>query len=80
MGDLYTVRPDGSDLSQLTNNDDGSQVLASSFSSDSEWLVFAMTGVGGQPDLYVMRTDGTDLSQLTTTPLWESAPDWSPVE
>ena len=38
------------------------------------------TGVGGQPDLYVMRTDGTDLSQLTTTSLWESAPDWSPVE
>ena len=31
-------------------------------------------------NLYVMRTDGTDLSQLTTTPLWESAPDWSPVE
>jgi len=27
-----------------------------------------------------MRTDGTDLSQLTTTSLWESAPDWSPVE
>jgi TolB protein len=80
IGDLYTVHPDGSNLSPLTDNDGATQVLASSFSPDSEWLAFAMTGVGGLPDLFVMRTDGSDLRQLTETPLWESAPDWSPVE
>ena len=80
VGDLYTVRPDGTGLSQLTDNDGNSQVLASSFSPDSKWLVFAMTGVGGQPDLFVIRNDGTDLGQLTATPLWESAPDWAPGE
>jgi TolB protein len=80
VGDLYTVRPDGSGVSRLTETDGGTQVLASSFSPDSEWLVFAMTGVAEQPDLFVMRTDGSDLGQLTATPLWESAPTWSPVD
>lgn len=80
VGNLYTVTPDGSSLLRLTDHEDGTQVLASSFSPDSEWLVFAMTGVGDVPDLYVVRTDGSDLAPLTSTPLWESAPDWSPVE
>lgn len=78
IGDIYTVRPDGSHLTRLTDNQGTAEVYASSFSPDSEWLVFAMTGVGGLPDLYVIRTDGTDLGQLTTTPAYESAPDWSP--
>ncbi len=77
VGDLYTVRPDGSDLKKLTKNKD-EQVFASSFSPDSAWIVFAMTGVGALPDLYVMRADGSDLTPLTRTEAWESTPDWSP--
>ena len=77
VGDLYTVRPDGSDLKKLTKNKD-EQVFASSFSPDSAWIVFAMTGVGELPDLFVMRADGSDLTPLTRTEAWESTPDWSP--
>ena len=77
VGDLYSVRPDGSDLKKLTKNKD-EQVFASSFSPDSAWIVFAMTGIGELPDLFVMRADGSDLTPLTRTKAWESTPDWSP--
>lgn len=77
VGDIYTVKPDGSDRTQLTRTK-GKQVFSTSFSSDSEWIVFGMTGVANLPDLYLMRTDGSDVTPLTRTPTWESAPDWSP--
>ena len=77
VGEIHTVRPDGSDLTQLTHAK-GKQVLATSFSPDSAWIVFAMTGVDEQPDLYVMRRDGSDLTPLTRTPEWDSAPAWKP--
>ena len=79
MGDLYTVAPDGSNLQRLTDHEDGTMVLGSSFSPDSQWIAFGRSGVSGQPDIYVMRTDGRDLTPLTQTPEWDSAPDWSPV-
>ncbi len=77
VGDLYTVRPDGSGVTKIVDGR-GKQVLGSSFSPDSKWIVFAMTGKGELPDLYVTRRDGSDLSPLTRTPEWESAPDWGP--
>jgi TolB protein len=77
IGDLYTVRPDGTALTRLTNAK-GKEIYGSSFSPDSQWIVFAMTGVDNLPDLYLMRRDGSDLTPLTKTPDWESAPDWSP--
>jgi TolB protein len=77
IGDIYTVKPDGSDLTQLTEAN-GKQILSMSFSPDSKWIVFAMEGVGHLPDLFVMGRDGSDVSPITRTPQWESAPDWSP--
>jgi Tol biopolymer transport system component len=77
VGDIDTVHPDGSDLTQLTHAK-GKQVFATSFSPDGAWIVFAMTGVDELPDLYLMRRDGSHLTPLTRTPEWDSAPDWSP--
>ena len=56
----------------------GNQVFSTSFSPDSAWIVFAMTGVDNLPDLYVMHRDGSGLRPLTKTSVWDSAPDWSP--
>ena len=77
VGEIYTVHPDGSGLKQLTDAK-GKQVLATSFSPDSAWIVFAMTGVEERPDLYLMRRDGSDVTPLTRTPEWDSAPAWKP--
>lgn len=78
IGDIYSVKPDGSDLTQLTKAK-GKQVLSMSFSPDSEWIVFAMEGVDHLPDLFAMRRDGSDITPLTRTSAWESAPDWGPT-
>jgi Tol biopolymer transport system component len=79
IGDIYTVKPDGSDLTQLTKAK-GKQVFSMSFSTNSGWIVFGMEGVGHLPDLYAMKRDGSDVTPLTRTPKWESAPDWSPAD
>lgn len=79
VGDLYTVAADGSGLTEVTDHEDGTMTLGSSWSPDSQWIVFARSGVDDLPDLYVMRRDGSDLTPLTRTPVWDSAPSWSLV-
>jgi Tol biopolymer transport system component len=75
---MYTVRPDGTDLEQLTHFPPGTQVLSSSYSPDGNWITVSVTGFGGQPDVYVMRTNGRALHPVTRSPEWDSAPDWGP--
>jgi TolB protein len=73
---LFTIRPDGRDLHQITHVPDGTLLLSSSFSPDGEWIVYGAQGIGGNADVFVMRSDGSDQRQITKTALWDSAPDW----
>ena len=75
---LWTVRPDGTALKQLTRFSAATEVLSASYSPDGRWVVFSRTGRGGLPDLFAIRTDGTGLRQITRTAEWDSAPDWGP--
>jgi TolB protein len=77
--DYWTVRPDGTDLSQLTDYEQGTIVLSASYSSDGEWIVHATNGVDGYADVFVMRADGTGNQPVTRSELWDSAPDWGPA-
>jgi Tol biopolymer transport system component len=79
-GPLYTVRPDGTGLKQLTRFKPRTEVLSSSFSPDGKFIVLSRSGRGGLPDLFIMRSDGTRIRQLTRTTRWESAPDWGPAK
>jgi Tol biopolymer transport system component len=73
--DIYTIREDGSGLTNLTpdsfwNDDpvwspDGSKIL---FTSDR----------AGTSDLYVMNADGTEVRRLTDGPGTARFPSWSP--
>jgi Tol biopolymer transport system component len=76
---IYTVRPDGTGLTQLTRFAGDVEVLSSSYSPDGKWIVFSRTGQGGLPDLYVMQADGSNVRPLTRTAKWDSAPDWVPA-
>jgi Tol biopolymer transport system component len=82
-GNLYTIRPDGTDLQQLTHFPNALGVVHNgSFSPDGQSIVFATSynatnrGDIQHPDLFVMRADGTDMRPITRTINWEDAPDW----
>ena len=61
--DIWTARPDGSDLQRLTNTP-GYDAEAT-LSPDGRTIVFTSVR-DGDLDLYTMRTDGSNLRRLTT--------------
>ena len=81
--DLYTVRPDGTDVRRLTHapgND-----AHSAWCAGGEWVVFSSSRTGfkdemalydsvPQPygEIFAMRADGTDVRQLTDNK-WEDS-------
>jgi TolB protein len=84
QGNLYSVRPDGTRLRQLTHFPPSMRVLQSgSYSPDGASIVFATTagatrGLGLLPDVFVMRADGTDMRPVTRSRNWDGSPDWGP--
>ncbi len=73
-GNIWIMRPDGSDKTQLTDqmfdrdpvwSPDGQQILFWSFRS-------------GNFDIWVMDADGTNPINLTNDPAADLAPDWGP--
>jgi TolB protein len=78
---LYTVRPDGTDLHQLTFESGGTvNYLGSSYSPDGRFITVGRrpeTG-GTNADVLVMRVDGTHIRNITHSVLYDSYPDWGP--
>ena len=76
---LYTVRPDGTGLVQLTHFPDSERVLGGAYSPDGALVVFATTaGTSSAPDIVVVRADGTGVRPVTRSENWETSPDWGP--
>jgi len=81
---LYTVRRDGTGLTQLTFVDDGiTRYLGSSYSPDGTWIAVGKRPSTGGPelnaaDVVIMRVDGTHERLMTRTELYDSYPDWGP--
>ena len=63
--DLFTARPDGSDLQRLT--DTPGYDAEGTVSVDGRWLVFTSVR-DGDLELYKMHLDGTGLTRLTDRP------------
>lgn len=63
--ELYSCRPNGSDLQRLTRNEiyEGN----ASVSPDGQWVLFSRM-VDGRVDLWRMRPDGSDEFRITDTP------------
>jgi Tol biopolymer transport system component len=85
---IFTIRPDGKNLTQLTNTHGIDAHLA--WSPDGERLLFtssrkgfkdeALYSGGPQPygEVFVMNSDGTNIKQLTDDQWEEGGPAWQP--
>jgi Tol biopolymer transport system component len=88
--EIYTIRPDGTDLKRVTRSPGNDAHMA--WSPDGEHIAFASTRLGfkdeapytdaPQPygEIFVMRADGSDLRQLTDNQWEEGTPAWRPVK
>ena len=76
---IYTVKPDGTDLFRVTNlppSDDGFAFWPD-FSPDGKRIVFPHDMTGAL-ELYVINADGSGLAQITHDGTFHAAPHWSP--
>jgi len=87
--EIYTIKPDGTGLRQLTRSRGNDAHMA--WSPDGEHIAFASTRMGfkdeapytdsPQPygEIFVMRADGSDVQQLTDNQWEEGTPAWQPT-
>ena len=73
--DIYTSRPDGSELERLTETE--GYTAEATLSPDGNTLVFTSV-MDGDLDIYTMNVDGSDLKRLTTTIGYDGGPFFSP--
>ena len=82
-GPLFTVNPDGSDLTAISLERFGIDgiAFAPAWSPDGRWVVFSYTQPGSKEvDLWLARSDGTNLVQLTDTSHVEEFVDWTAAD
>jgi Tol biopolymer transport system component len=74
-GEIYTMTPNGSTVTRLTNNTatDTHPV----FSLDGKRIAFT-SARDGNNEIYVMNADGTGQTRLTDNPASDIRPTWSP--
>jgi TolB protein len=72
--DIYTARPDGSDLRRLTSH--AGYDAEATISHDGSRIVFTSTR-DGDIDIYSMNADGSDVRRLTSEPGYDGGPFFS---
>jgi TolB protein len=72
--DIFTVKPDGSDLRRLT--DAPGYDAEATLSTDGRWIVFTSER-DGDLDVYKMRPDGAEVTRLTDLPGYDGGPFFS---
>ena len=82
LGAIFTIRPDGTGLVQLTHRGKTLLDTEPDWSPDGRWIVFNRVKAGVYNRIYKMRSDGTHLTRLD--PSCKNAncedigPSWSP--
>lgn len=76
-GDIWIIRPDGTDLRQLTTNDFNKNP---SWGPNGQWIVFQLELSETDHDLYLMDINGENWFQLTSGSALDGSPVWGPEE
>ena len=77
--DIYTITPNGTKLTRLT--DDGFSNIDPPWSADGKKIAF-VSGRTGDPEIFVMNADGTKQQRLEKESFlggFNDHPDWQPV-
>ncbi len=74
--DLYTVEPDGSNTTKITDQE--FRVSSQPVFSPDNTKVAYISYRNGNSDIYVSSADGTNQTRLTTNPGPDLSPSWSP--
>ena len=69
-GEIFRVRPDGSQVTQLSFTPDGEH--SPSWSPDGKRLAFSKNS-----DIWIMGKDGSNQVNVTNIPTLETYPAWS---
>jgi Tol biopolymer transport system component len=76
--EIYTARPNGEDVQQVTSSPDALSGLPD-WSPDGERIAFFREFDVRQPvQIHVMNADGSDVTELTRGPGFHGFPAWSP--
>lgn len=75
--EVFTMNPDGSDQTRLTDNNFQDALAAWSGDADSR-IVFNTNRDGGDHEIYSMNPDGSDQTRLTVSPGEDAHPSVSP--
>ena len=75
--DVFTMRPDGTDVVPLTVQS-GSE-FDGAWSPDGQFVVYrdSRRGINEDDEVYIVRADGSDVRNLTNDPANDWGPDWS---
>ena len=77
MGNFFTIHPDGTALTQITDFTDTVISHKIGFSPDGLWIVFAKTATNGRGDVFIAKADGSGVRPVTNAAQTDSSPDWS---
>jgi TolB protein len=79
VGDIYTVSPDGSGLTNVTNNP--AEYSTPGWSPDGGKIAFSGVLPGHEEqssEVFVMNADGSGVVDVSNNPAYDFDPDWSP--
>ena len=75
--EIFSIRPDGTGLVQLTSNP-GRSAGEADWSPDGQRIAFDSDRIDDEVHVFVADWDGSDVTQLTSGPGFHGGPAWSP--
>ena len=70
------MRPDGTQLRQLTGFAAGTKLFKATYSPDGRQIVFGQGDAEQRGDVWAMNADGTDQHPILAAAEWDSAATW----